>query len=101
MTGELLTDRELDMACAFLVVKSAVLFFEGAYGIPESEPIEGHARRFAEKWREIPLERREAATIEVQRQLWQGLLDSLLKLGPKPGETPYQQLIREGAAWRE
>jgi len=51
------------------------------------------------KWRQIPLERREAAYIEVQRRLWQGVLDHLEEQGPKPGERPYQHLIRREAVW--
>jgi len=93
------TEAELDLACAFLVLKSTLLFFEGAYGIPETLPLGGSAQKFLMKWRQVPLERREAAYIEVQQRLWQGLLDHLEEYGPKPGEKPYQHLIRREAVW--
>jgi hypothetical protein len=93
------TEVELDLACTFLVIKSALLFFEGAYGIPETLPLGGSAQIFVKKWRQVPLERREAAYIEVQRRIWQGLLDHLEGQGPRPGEKPYQHLIRREAVW--
>jgi hypothetical protein len=94
---EPITQRELDLACGMIVLKTVRLFFD----TPESEPHGAGAAKLKENWRRVPQERREAALLEFQRQLWQGLLDRLENSGPRPGERPYAHLLfRQGAKWR-
>ena len=88
------TGRELDMSASWLVQNSIRLFFN----VPADDILSGE-QRFLDQWKEIPIERREAAYIEVLRQLYQGLLDRLREQGPKAGAPAYSHLIKEGAKW--
>lgn len=88
------TEHELDMATAWLVSNSIRLFFN----VAPDQVLPGE-QRFLGRWRQISLERRDAAYVEVLRQIYQGLLDHLREQGPRPGAPAYRHLIKEGARW--
>jgi hypothetical protein len=90
---------EADLAGHVIILKVVRLFFLGDN--EETSPRAPEAEELLAAWHMIPVERREAALLEFQRQLWQGLLDRLenSSRGPQPGEEPYRYLVKEGAEW--
>jgi hypothetical protein len=65
--------RELNLTCYAIIRKTIRLFF----GTPDSEPNGPTAQRILDAWHEVPQERREAALLEFQRQLWEGFAKGL------------------------
>ena len=84
------TESELNLACAVIVRKTIRLFFN----VPDSEEPRGGEVRLLEAWRQIEPERREAALLEHERQIWQGLLDRLQA-------TPLQRALKKEAIWHD
>jgi len=74
-----ITDRELDLACRVIMVKSILLFFDTS----DSEPYGPEADGLLKNWAEVPQERREDSLPEFQRLLWQSLLEGLEGSGPR------------------
>jgi len=68
------TEKELDMACLYMIQNT----IRGFSHVDESDVTPGE-ERFLARWRAIPHERREAAVIEYQKQVWDVLAEGFKK----------------------